>query len=89
MPTDLRCPACGNTYPDRWRCECGAPLEFAERPLPDGRRPEIPDAREGLWTFGSFLPVDPLVTLGEGWTPLVEGLGCDCTFKLVYTFQTG
>ena len=89
MPTDLRCPACGNAYSDRWRCACGAPLEFAERPLPDGPPPEVPDAREGLWTFEAFLPVDPLVTLGEGWTPLVEAPEWKCDFKLDYTFPTG
>ena len=89
MPTDLRCPACGKTYPDRWRCECGAPLEFAERPLPDGPPPEVPDARHGLWAFEGFLPVDPLVTLGEGWTPLVDAPGWDCSFKIDYTFPTG
>jgi threonine synthase len=89
MPTDLRCPACGNTYPDRWRCECGEPLDFAERPLPDGPAPEVPDARDGLWTFGDFLPVERHVSLGEGWTPLVDAPGLDCAFKLDYTLPTG
>ncbi|MEF8878044.1 MAG: pyridoxal-phosphate dependent enzyme [Haloarculaceae archaeon] len=89
MPTDLRCPACGSTYPDRWRCACGEPLEFAERPLPDGPPPEVPDAREGLWTFDAFLPVERRVSLGEGWTPLVDAPEWDCTFKLDYTFPTG
>ncbi|MEF8842654.1 MAG: pyridoxal-phosphate dependent enzyme [Haloarculaceae archaeon] len=89
MFTDLRCPACGNTYPDRWRCACGHPLEFADRPLPDGPPPEVPDARDGLWTFEAFLPVERRVSLDEGWTPLVEAPGWDCSFKLDYTFPTG
>jgi threonine synthase len=89
MPTDLRCPTCGNTYADRWRCECGEPLDFAERPLPDDPAPEVPDARDGLWTFDAFLPVERRVSLGEGWTPLVDAPGWDCAFKLDYTFPTG
>jgi len=89
MSTDLRCPACGNAYPDRWRCECGEPLEFAERPLPDAPAPDVPDARDGLWAFEGFLPVERRVSLGEGWTPLVDAPGRDCAFKLDYTFPTG
>jgi threonine synthase len=89
MPTDLRCPTCGNTYADRWRCECGEPLDFAERPLPDGPPPSVPDARDGLWTFEEFLPVERRVSLGEGWTPLVGAPRWDCAFKLDYTFPTG
>ncbi|MDZ5813143.1 threonine synthase, partial [Halorubrum sp. AD140] len=27
-PRRLRCPECGETYRDRWRCRCGAPLDF-------------------------------------------------------------
>ena len=77
-PSRLRCPECGETYRDRWRCRCGAPLDFADppipnRPVPD---PESFDARGGLWAFDSLLAVgdDPRdrVTLGEGTTPLVD-----------------
>ncbi|TKX86051.1 pyridoxal-phosphate dependent enzyme [Halorubrum sp. SS5] len=74
----LRCPDCGETYRDRWRCRCGAPLDFAEPPVPDGPAPDPQsfDARDGLWAFDGFLAVgdDPAdrVTLGEGITPLVD-----------------
>jgi threonine synthase len=74
----LRCSECGETYRDRWRCRCGAPLDFADPPAPDGAAPASDsfDARDGLWAFDDLLAVgdDPRdrVTLGEGMTPLVD-----------------
>ncbi|MFC7068135.1 pyridoxal-phosphate dependent enzyme [Halobaculum lipolyticum] len=87
----LRCPDCGATYADRWRCECGHPLDYAERPLPDGPAPDPAafDARDGLWSFDAFLPESPRVTLGEGLTPLVDAGDWDAQFKLEYVFPTG
>ncbi|WP_276245765.1 MULTISPECIES: threonine synthase [unclassified Haladaptatus] len=91
----LACPACDRTYesgPDEpWRCTCGHALEFAERPLPDGPAPDpvALDTRPGLWTFTDFLPMDSLVTLGEGWTPLVDAPDWNAQFKLEYVFPTG
>jgi threonine synthase len=91
MPTDLRCPACANTYTDRWRCACGHALDFATRPLPDGPPPEFSalDTREGLWAFDDFLPVTRSVSLGEGWTPLVEAPAWNAAFKCEYISPTG
>jgi threonine synthase len=83
----LACSVCDRTFEDRWRCTCGAPLDFAAPPLPDGP-PEV-DAREGLWAFSAFLPVDQRVTLGEGFTPLVDAPDWDVQFKLEYVFPTG
>ncbi|WP_255151173.1 pyridoxal-phosphate dependent enzyme [Halorarius halobius] len=83
----LDCAACARTYRDRWRCACGAPLDFADPPRPDG--PPDVDARDGLWAFDEFLPVDREVTLGEGFTPLVDASDWDATFKLEYVFPTG
>ena len=83
----LECSSCGATFADRWRCTCGAPLDFAERPLPDG--PPDADATRGLWAFEPFLPTGPAVTLGEGFTPLARSEVWDCTFKLEYVFPTG
>ena len=74
----LECVDCGNGFDDRWRCACGAPLRFADPPIPPGESadPEPPETRAGLWGFDAFLPVgnDPAdrVTLGEGMTPLVD-----------------
>ncbi|MFC7098416.1 pyridoxal-phosphate dependent enzyme [Halobaculum marinum] len=87
----LRCRDCGATYADRWRCACGHPLDYAERPLPDGPAPDPAsvDTRDGLWSFDAFLPESPLVTLGEGMTPLVDAADWDAQFKLEYVFPTG
>ena len=85
---DLRCPDCDREYADRWRCECGAPLRFADRPLPGTDTPDV-DPRRGLWAFESFLPVERHVTLGEGYTPLVDAPVWDAAFKLEYVFPTG
>ncbi|VTT87236.1 Threonine synthase [Halorubrum sp. DM2] len=80
-PRRLRCPDCGETYRDRWRCRCGAPLSFADAPSPEGAAPDPAsfDARDGLWAFGDLMAVgdDPgdRVTLGEGMTPLVDADG--------------
>ncbi|WP_254536745.1 pyridoxal-phosphate dependent enzyme [Halomarina litorea] len=86
MPIALVCPDCGTEYVDRWRCSCGHPLEFADQPHPD---PFGPDAREGLWAFAPFLPVERRVSLGEGYTPLVEAPEWDAAFKLEYVFPSG
>ena len=87
---DLVCSGCGREYPPDgpWRCDCGGPLNFAEQPLPDGSPPETVPRDDGLWAFSSFIPVERRVTLGEGWTPLVEGEQWDATFKLESLFPT-
>lgn len=89
MPAALRCLACENTYADRWRCECGHPLEFADRPLPEDSAPKTHDTRDRLWAFADFLPVERRVTLGEGGTPLVAASDWNATFKLEYVSPTG
>jgi len=97
VPSDLVCPDCGRTYeagPDEpWRCDCGGPLEFAERPLPDGPAPDFAalDTRTGLWAFDEFLPIAPRATLGEGFTPLQNApdWGPNVQFKLEYVSPSG
>ncbi|WP_338726840.1 threonine synthase [Haladaptatus sp. DJG-WS-42] len=89
------CTSCNRTSdagPDEpWRCVCGHALDFADRPLPDRPAPDPTalDTRPGLWTFQEFLPMEPRVTLGEGWTPLVDASDWDAQFKLEYVFPTG
>jgi threonine synthase len=87
------CRACDRTYEEAasapWRCSCGQPLDFDRQPLPDSDEPTTLDRDQGLWAFESFLPVEPEVTLGEGWTPLVDAPAFDCAFKLEYCFPTG
>lgn len=87
----LYCPNCGETYEDRWRCRCGEPLQFEKRSLPSASDPTGAniDPREGLWTFSEFLPVERRVSLGEGYTPLVDAPAWDASFKLEYVFPTG
>jgi threonine synthase len=49
----------------------------------------------GLWRYRDRLPVDPLVTLGEGWTPLIpapvisERVGADVWLKFEGANPTG
>jgi threonine synthase len=87
-----RCQVCDRSYAETatapWRCECSHPLDFDRQPLPDDD-PGTVDRDRGLWAFEAFLPVERRVTLGEGWTPLVDAPDWDCTFKLEYCFPTG
>ena len=94
-PPDLRCRDCGREHaagPDEpWRCSCGAPLELDVDSHPEGGPPTpgALDRERGLWALDAFLPVERRVTLGEGWTPLVDARGWDAAFKLEYVFPTG
>lgn len=92
MAPGLVCPECGRRYeagPDEpWQCVCEAPLELDVDPSPGGP-PEHIDREKGLWAFDSLLPVDRQVTLGEGWTPLVDAPAWDASFKLEYVFPSG
>jgi threonine synthase len=89
--TRLQCSVCGDTYADRWRCTCGGPLDYADPPRPDGPAPDPSelDRNRGLWAFDAFLPEEPLATLGEGFTPLVDAPAWDAEFKLEYVSPTG
>src|SRR3954469_4584866 len=67
------CPACMARIPaDRplWRCDCGSHLN-----LTPGRglvRGEIAAGEASLWRYRAALALReaPVVSLGEGWTPL-------------------
>ncbi|RQG96404.1 threonine synthase [Natrarchaeobius chitinivorans] len=95
MPSDLVCPACERVYeagPDEpWRCGCGHPLEFVDRPYPSGDPLPLSrlDTSAGLWTFFEFLPIEQHVTFHEGFTPMVEAGDWNARFKLEYVFPTG
>ncbi len=90
---DLVCSVCSREFPasadEPWRCSCGAPLELAAGDGLPGDPPRNPDRDTGLWTFSDLVSTPREVTLGEGWTPLVEARGWDCSFKLEYVFPTG
>ena len=95
MVSDLECPACDARYSagadEPWRCGCGHALEFVDQPYPEGEPLSLSnlDTSRGLWTFYEFLPIEPHVTLYEGFTPLVAAPDWDATFKLEYVFPTG
>src|SRR5579863_35880 len=88
------CPACDRTLPaDRplWRCACGSHLN-----LTPGRglaRGQIAGAEPSLWRYGRALALGhkPRISLGEGWTPLVERswAGVKVRFKLESQMPTG
>ncbi len=89
-----RCPGCGATYPaDRklWRCVCGGPLDL--EPGPALRRNMIAAGEASLWRYRAalMLSAPPLVSLGEGWTPLVTRRwgGAEVRFKLESQMPTG
>ncbi|MGD8245617.1 MAG: threonine synthase [Anaerolineae bacterium] len=72
----LQCLACQREWPldpKRWRCECGGLLDVVGAPCFD---PARVDARTySLWRYREALPLSggaQPVTLGEGWTPLVD-----------------
>jgi len=80
------CPACGRAYEptEAWRCACGHPLEFAA----ELSITEPIDRDRGVWA-GGLAPVERRVSLGEGWTPLLDGLEPDTTYKLESVTPTG
>jgi threonine synthase len=75
----------------RWCCDCGSHLN-----LGPGRglyRREIAAGEASLWRYRAALALDrpPVVSLGEGWTPLVarEWQGVRALFKLESQMPTG
>lgn len=88
-----RCRACERSYPATknapWRCQCGHALDFDWSVTETDGPPETLDREAGLWAFEALLPVDQRVTLGEGWTPLVDAPERAATYKLDWLFPTG
>jgi threonine synthase len=89
-----RCPACGTRHPaDRplWRCDCGSHLNLEAGA--GMARGEIVAGEASLWRYAAALALagPPVVTLGEGWTPLVERhwAGTSIRFKLESQMPTG
>lgn len=87
-------PSTGRTYPldeARWRADNGHYLNLS--PGPGLRRREIDGTRRSVWRYARALPVDVAhaVSLGEGWTPLLDGRWHDAPvrYKLEFTMPTG
>jgi len=72
----LRCHCCRRDWPfdvTRCRCSCGGVLHIVGGPTFDLTR--VRSGTEGMWRYREALPLPENatpVTLGEGWTPLVD-----------------
>ena len=72
----LRCLICQRDWPldpTRWRCQCGGLLEIVDGPCFDPATVDTGDYT--LWRYREALSLpdgSQPVTLGEGWTPLVD-----------------
>ena len=84
----------GKTYSSdtpRWCGDDGAPLNLT--PGAGLARDEIARERYTVWRYAAAIGVDAAsaVSLGEGWTPLLEGAwhGAATSFKLEFMMPTG
>jgi len=87
-------PSTGETYPlteARWRADNGHYLNLA--PAEGLRRKDIDASCHSVWRYARALLVEAehAVSLGEGWTPLVDGHwdGAPVRFKLEFMMPTG
>jgi len=87
-------PSTGRTYPlteARWRADNGHYLNLS--PGPGLRRGDIDTARRSVWRYARALLVgaEHAVSLGEGWTPLLDGPwhGAPVHYKLEFMMPTG
>ena len=88
------CPACGRAWAadqPRWRCDCGSHLNLS--PGDGFSRGDIATGEASLWRYAAALALrgPPRVSLGEGWTPLVQRdwQGAPVLFKLESQMPTG
>jgi threonine synthase len=94
MNATYDCQRCGARAPlseALWRCPaCEGPMRVS--PGAGLTRSQIRSEIGSLWRYGAAIRVPgPLVTLGEGWTPLVPGTveSCPVHFKLEFLMPTG
>jgi threonine synthase len=87
-------PTTGATYPidkPRWAADDGGYLNLT--PAAGLRRKDIRSGVYSAWRYAAAIGVDAshAVSLGEGWTPLLEGewRGARTRFKLEFTMPTG
>ena len=87
-------PSTGQTYPftaPRWRADSGHHLNLS--PGPGLRRRDIDTARRSVWRYRRAIAVEVehAVSLGEGWTPLIDGRWhrAPVHFKLEFMMPTG
>jgi threonine synthase len=94
MPASYVCPRCGTRLPadqPLWHCPCGSHLNLG--PGTGLARGEIERDDPSLWRYRAALALagPPLVSLGEGWTPLLrrDWGGMPILFKLESQMPTG
>jgi len=87
-------PSTGQTYPlaePRWRSDSGHYLNLS--PGPGLKRADVDTARRSVWRYARALAVgaEHAVSLGEGWTPLLDGAWhrAPVRFKLEFMMPTG
>lgn len=87
-------PSTGQSYPlseARWRADNGHYLNLA--PGPGLRRGDIDGTRRSVWRYarGLLIGAEHAVSLGEGWTPLLDGEwhGAPVHYKLEFMMPTG
>lgn len=90
---NFRCADCGQEFPAttrRWRCACGGVFEIPTRPRLE--KDKIDTTASTLWRYRAMLPVlKDVISLGEGWTPLVpaRAYGVEFLAKLEFLTPTG
>ena len=92
----FRCTRCGREYPlhtKEWRCECGGHFEVGGS-TPRFSKDEITREERTIWRYRAALRLPesaPKITLGEGWTSLVDEViyGLPVQFKLEFLMPTG
>jgi len=76
MMYEIRCSACGQPSENllNSKCSsCGQPLDV--KPQIDFKQTKISKTRYDVWRYARFFPYvneNEIITLGEGWTPLVK-----------------
>ncbi|MBP9040936.1 MAG: pyridoxal-phosphate dependent enzyme [Anaerolineaceae bacterium] len=95
MKALIRCSRCQRPYPEDCtphRCSCGGLFDYVE--LPQFQSSMVNHRMRGMWKYASMLGLkedSPVVTLGEGDTPLFKSTinGQDVYFKMESQNPTG
>ncbi len=91
MKYEINCSVCGQSSPSLFdfRCSCGQPLDVKLNF--DFEAEKIKAKNYTVWRYAKFFPYvreKEIITLGEGWTPLVRFSG-NTYFKLENLNSTG
>jgi threonine synthase len=89
------CAGCGRTLPattHQWRCDCGSVFEISGAVRFDQN--EVDTKASTLWRYRAMLPAintENIISLGEGWTPLVSAHAHGVNFwaKMEFLAPTG